>query len=251
MEKITSKFYDIEMVDRLVTITIKQDVFELLTNREYSDLLMERLNEYQSNPEIKALLFLNNLECLNEKVYDKFLIKNVGSEIKDNDFETPNFCDRKLRLKEINTLIRFVRYIANYKKLCFSVLSGNVVTPFIGAFLATDIRYATSDMSFSFAHNKYGLHPSGGLPYFLINQLGYNKAIELMLQKGISAEQALDLELINKVFPNENTLELVIKDIEKLIQYSSCSLRRTKELSSFTRNSLSNYFNKETILLGY
>lgn len=206
------------------------------------------MNEFQSNPEIKALLFLNNSECLNEKVYDDFLIKNIGSEVKDNGFETPSFCDRKLRLKEINTLISFVRYIANYKKLCFSLLSGNTVTPFIGAFLATDIRYATADMSFSFAHNKYGLHPSGGLPHFLIKQVGYNKAIELMLSEKISAEKALKLGLINKIVPLDTMLENVLKDIKKIIELPSRTLRRTKRLSNYVRNSLDDYYDFEASL---
>jgi len=149
----------------------------------------------------------------------------------------------------LNILNRFVNYLSNYNKLCFTVLSGGIVTPFFGISMATDIRYATPEMYFSLAHNKYGLHPSGGLPYFLIHRLGYNKAIELMFSERITAEEALELGLINKIVPKENLLDFVINDIEKITKLSSCTLRRTKQLSAYVRNSLSDYFTYESSLL--
>ena len=249
MEKIINNFYEIEVKGSLATLFIKKDVFKLLTTSGDSELLLSTLNTLQFDPTIKALLFLNTPECFGEKVYDSFLKENMLSFKESDDFKIPSFCDDKVRLREINILNRFVQYITNYKKLCFTVLSGGIVTPFFGASLATDIRYATPEMFFSFAHNKYGLHPSGGLPYFLIHQLGYNKALEIIFSEKISSKEALELGLINKIVPRENLLEFTINEIEKITQFSNCTLRRTKQLSAYVRNSLSDYFTYEGSLL--
>lgn len=248
MENIINNYYEVEKRESLAIIFIKKDIFELIIGEDYK-LLFETLDSLQYDPKIKVLLFLNSSECYGEKVYFDFLSKLNLSLDKIDNYEFPNFCDAPNRFRELNILNRFVSYLSNYNKLCFSVLSGGIVTPFFGASLATDIRYATQDMYFSLAHNKYGLHPSGGLPYFLINQLGYSKAMELMLSEKITAEEALGLGLISTIISSENTESLVINDIEKILKFSSCTLRRTKQLSSYAHNSLSDYFEYEQSIL--
>ncbi|RLD76394.1 MAG: hypothetical protein DRJ10_13645 [Bacteroidetes bacterium] len=249
MEKIINDFYEVEVNDSLAIIFIKKDVFRLLTTGTESELLLNTLDILQFDPKIKALLFLNTPECYGEKIYDSFLKEIMLFNKESKDIEIPAFCNDMARHREINILNRFVQYLANYKKLCFTVLSGSIVTPFIGASLATDIRYATPEMFFSFAHNKYGLHPSGGLPYFLTHQLGYNKALEIIFSEKITSKEALKLGLINKIVPRENLVEFIINKIEKITQFRSCTLRRTKQLSAYAHNSLSDYFTYEGSLL--
>ncbi|MBE0423859.1 MAG: enoyl-CoA hydratase/isomerase family protein [Lutibacter sp.] len=247
MENLTTNFYEITIKDELAVLFFKNDVFGLLSNRAQCDLLFETLNNLQHDHKIKALLFLNDPECYGEKVYDSFLGKLMYTETKSKDSETSNFDIRKLSTRENIIINRFVKYISNYKKLCFTVLSGDIVTPFFGLSLATDIRYATSDTYFSLAHNKYGLHPSGGLPYFLVNQLGYSKAIELIFSEKISSKEALKLGLIAKILPKENYLDLVVEDIKKITKYNNSVLISTKRLSSYVRNSLSDYLEFEEV----
>ncbi len=247
MENLTTNFYEVTLRDELAIILFKNDVFELLCNRSNSDSLFEILNNIGGDHKIKALLFSNEPECFGEKAYDKFLNKIMFSETKSKDSESSNFADRNLRIKEIIVLNRFVEYISNYKKLCFTVLRGNIVTPFFGLSLATDIRYATPETYFSLAHNKYGLHPSGGLPYFLVHQLGHNKAIELMLSETISSKEALELGLINKIIPKDNFLNIAIDHIKKITKFKNSVLNSTKRLSSNARNSLSDYLSFEDV----
>lgn len=241
MENLTTNFYEITFKDELAILFFKNDVFGLLSNRAQCDLLFETLNNLQHDHKIKALLFLNDPECYGEKVYDNFLGKLMYPEIKNKDIKTSNFYGKNLWIREIIMINCFVKYISNYKKLCFMVLSGDIVTPFFGLSLAMDIRYATPDTYFSMAHNIYGLHPSGGLPYFLVHQLGYSKALELMFSEKISSKEALELGLITKIVPNENFLNSVIDDIKKITKYNNSVLISTKRLSSYVRNSLSDY----------
>lgn len=239
--------FEVEVRDRVAIIMIKEDVFKLITT--HHEMLFDSLNSFESDNQIKAVLFQNTPESYGEKVYESFLKENMLPFNELEDSELPNFCNKNVRFRELNVLNRLIRYLVDYKKLCFTVLSGSVVTPFFGASLSTDIRYATPEMYYSLAHNKYGLHPSGALPYFLITQLGYNRAMEIMLSGKVSAQEALNLGLINKIISGENMLDLVLADIKKITQLRSCTLRRTKQLSSYVRESLSDYFTYEESLL--
>lgn len=247
MENIITNFYEINVKGNIAIILFKNDIFNLLSDRNDSDLLFETLNKLGSNLNIKALLFINEPDCYGEKAYDKFLRNIMFPETKSDNIEMENFYDTKARYREINTLNRFVKYIANYGKLCFTFLTGCIVTPFFGLSLATDIRYATPKTFFSLAHNKYGIHPSGGLPYFLVHELGYTKAIELMFSENISSKKALKLGLINKIVPEDNYLDIIISDIEKFTKFNNSVLTKTKQLSNFSRNSLSEYLEFEGV----
>jgi len=247
MKNINNNMFEVEVRDRVAIILIKEDVFKLITT--HHELLFDYLNSFESDNQIKAVLFHNTPESFGEEVYENFL-KEYMLPFKEFDgFELPYFCDKNIRFRELNILNRFIKYFLNYKKLCFSLLSGGIVTPFFGASLSTDIRYATPEMYYSLAHNKYGLHPSGALPYFLITQLGYNRAMEIMFSEKVSAQEALNLGLINKIVSSDIALDLVLSDINKITQLRSCTLRRTKQLSSFVREPLSDYFTYEGSLL--
>ena len=247
MENLTTNFYEVTLRDELAIIHFKSDIFELLCNRNNSDSLFKILDNLERNHKIKALLFTNEPECFGEKAYDKFLNKIMFPEIISKDSESTNFAERGLRIKEIIILNRFVKYIADYKKLSFSALSGSIVTPFFGLSLATDIRYVTPETYFSLAHNKYGLHPSGGLPYFLVNQLGHNKAIELLFSEKVTADEALELGLINKIIPEDNFLDKVVNETKMITRFNESVLNSTKKLTSIVTNTLSNYFDFEEV----
>ncbi len=247
MKNIINNMFEVEVRDRVAIILIKEDVFKLITTEHES--LFDSLNSFESDNQIKAVLFQNTPECYGEKVYESFLKENMVPFNKLEDFELPNFCNKNVRFRELNVLNRFIKYFLDYKKLCFSLLSGGIVTPFFGASLSTDIRFATPEMYFSLAHNKYGLHPSGALPYFLTTQLGYNRAMEIMFSEKVLAQEALNLGLINKIVSGENALDLVLSDIKKITKLRSCTLRRTKQLSSYVLDSLSDYFEYEASLL--
>ncbi len=241
--------YEISIIDRLAVINLKENAFSILSDPFESDTFIESLDKIQYDPHIKSVLFLNKPGCFGEEVYDEFIKKMMISFDESERFDIPDFCDKSLRLKEMNILIRFVKYLVQFKKICFTLLSGGIVTPFFGASMALDIRYATPDMYFSLAHIKYGLHPSGGLPYFLVRQLGYNKAMELLLQDKISAKKALELGLVNRIIKSDNPVNEIVKEVQNLTSIRSCTLRCTKQLAAFTRDTLDDYFMYESSLL--
>jgi 2-(1,2-epoxy-1,2-dihydrophenyl)acetyl-CoA isomerase len=68
--------------------------------------------------------------------------------------------------------------------------------------LACDLRIASSDATFSQSFVKIGFHPDWGGTYFLPRMVPSNIACELFfLGEPITAQQALDLHLVNRVVP--------------------------------------------------
>jgi enoyl-CoA hydratase/carnithine racemase len=235
--------------EKTVIIRFRQKVFEFIINLDESDTLVEFIRRTQYDNNVKALLFINEPDSINDKEYDNFLKSVLSEEQCKGDYEVPDIHGKNIRFKEINILNKIVKEIVNYNKLCFVGITGTVVTSFFGAALAADIRYASENAVFSMAHNKYGLHPSGGLPFFLSQALGHQKAMEIQLSERISAHEAYKLGIINKLFPEKNFTERCIKEIKKFTRIKGCTIRNTKRLTNFNRSLINDYFDFEAGLL--
>jgi 2-(1,2-epoxy-1,2-dihydrophenyl)acetyl-CoA isomerase len=97
---------------------------------------------------------------------------------------------------------------------------------------------------------KYGLHPSGALPFFLPRYLGYSKAKEILFKcEKITAQEAFDLGLINMIFPVVDFENHCLNEIEKICHLDTRVIHATKLLGSFSRVELRNYFDIESALL--
>lgn len=83
--------------------------------------------------------------------------------------------------------------------------------------LACDIRLASEKASFVNAFVSIGLVPDSGGCYFLPRIVGIGKALELaMTGEKVSAEEALRIGLVNKVYPAERFMEEAVAYAEKL-----------------------------------
>lgn len=71
-----------------------------------------------------------------------------------------------------------------------------------------------------------------------------------MFSDKIDAYEALNLGLINKIIEKDNPSEIAIEEISKILKNKSSAIRRTKQLASFTRNTIFDYFQYERTLLG-
>ncbi len=99
------------------------------------------------------------------------------------------------------------------------------------------------------AHNKYGLHPSGGLPFFLSNSLSHSMAMEFQMKEHFTADEAYELGLINKILPEINFIINLIRETEKFATFKHYTIQQTKRLTNFCRKSLFDYFNYEAEII--
>jgi enoyl-CoA hydratase/carnithine racemase len=252
MEKIIStQAFETSIQESVAIIRIKKNVFELISDRNQSAKLFDFLNSLNNSNRIKALFYYNDEESFCEEEYDYFIKRLLGDSPSGARSVPPCFSQKNVRSREINILNELIRTITGLHILVVSGVQGVVVTPYIGTAMAADIRYACNDAQFAMAHLKHGLHPSGGVPFFLSEILSHSNTVELLLRKeNISAHEALELELVSKLFSKSNFEESAITEINHtLSNITHCSIQQTKRLINFRRKTISSYFEYEMRLL--
>lgn len=94
---------------------------------------------------------------------------------------------------------------------------------------ATDIRIAAEGAVFGITEAKRGLFPLGGSTVRLVRQIGYTKAMELLLTaETISAREALDIGLVGRVVPDGEALAEARRVAEQVAANGPLSVQAIK-----------------------
>ena len=93
----------------------------------------------------------------------------------------------------------------------------------------TDVRIAAEHATFSIAEPKRGLFPGGGTTVRLPRQVPFVWAMEILLTcEFISAQQALEIGLINRVVPKEELMPTAMKMAEKICENAPLAIQAVK-----------------------
>jgi 2-(1,2-epoxy-1,2-dihydrophenyl)acetyl-CoA isomerase len=97
--------------------------------------------------------------------------------------------------------------------------------------LACDIRIASDKASFIEVFVNVGLVPDSGSTFMLPRLVGLGKALELCFTGDkVSAEQALDLGIVNRVVPAERLIETTMELANRLAALPTRAIGLTKRL---------------------
>ena len=97
-----------------------------------------------------------------------------------------------------------IKLIVGMEKPVVAAINGVAAGAGMSLALACDFKVMSSGAKFIQAFVRIGLVPDSGSSFFLPHMLGYSKAFELAaLGKEVSSEEALNLGLVNRVFPDE------------------------------------------------
>ncbi|MDA4128954.1 MAG: enoyl-CoA hydratase/isomerase family protein [Thaumarchaeota archaeon] len=140
----------------------------------------------------------------------------------------------KLNKTEAKAYTKFVRsildYVESYPKPTIGVVEGLAVGGGLELLLALDIVLASPEAKFGLTELNVGLIPGGGGSQRLPRLVGIRKAKEMIFTGSlISAQEALELRLVNRVVPKESLWEEVTQLCERIVLKSPLSLRVAKE----------------------
>lgn len=97
--------------------------------------------------------------------------------------------------------------------------------------LTTDIAIAAESAKFTMAYTKAGLTPDASSSYFLARMVGLRRAKEMaLLNPVLSARQALEWGLINRVVPDDQLLLAALEIARQWAKGPTRSLGETKRL---------------------
>ncbi len=240
---------DIE--DAVVILRLKSNAFNFMVDLSKVEHYTELFNAIGQTPEIKVVLSIFEPDSLGELVYNQYISSLCGDKIAPKELDGNwEFKEELPRLRQMffhqNTI---KRRIAS-KKIITDCLQGDVVTPFFGETLSADFRFVTETMQFKLAHRQYGLHPSGGLGFFLPRYVGESKAIDLLLNADtITAQEALELGLVNRIISTDNFASECIQVAKQMSQISRTVIETTKSLTYRFQDELEEYFNTEAKMM--
>jgi enoyl-CoA hydratase/carnithine racemase len=129
----------------------------------------------------------------------------------------------------------FVRAISKAKKPLIAAVSGYAIGIGTTMLFHFDLVYAANSAKFQVPFVNLGLCPELGSTYLLPRMAGFQRAAELFFYGDFfSAEDALNIGLVTKIFPEEYLLNEVMKLAKRLALQPPAAVRLTKALLKST-----------------
>jgi 2-(1,2-epoxy-1,2-dihydrophenyl)acetyl-CoA isomerase len=134
------------------------------------------------------------------------------------------------RLDRQRTSHRLSGLLYSLPKVTIAAVNGAAAGAGLGIALACDLRIASSQAKFTTAFAKVGLGGDFGITWPLTRLLGEAKAKELLfLSEVLTAEQALQIGLVNRVIPHEQFSATVAELAARIAKGPQASYRYMKE----------------------
>ena len=192
--------------------------------KEMALQLQEKLTECKENQEIRAVLITASGKafCAGQDL------------IEATNPEGPSLT--QIVEEHYNPIIKIIREI---EKPVVAAVNGVAAGAGASIALCCDIVVACESASFIQAFSKIGLIPDSGGTFFLPRLIGMQKATALMMTaEPVSAQEALDMGMIYKVFSNNSFEEDSWELVSKLALMPTKGLALTKKLlnQSYSNN---------------
>lgn len=212
-----SNSIELKIENKIAFITLNRpDVFNSF-NREMALSMQEKLDNCASDSNVRAIVISGNGKA--------FCAGQDLKEVTDPELN-PGF--RKILEEHYNPIIKKIRTI---EKPVIAAVNGVAAGAGANIALACDIVVVVESASFIQAFSKIGLVPDSAGTFFLPRLIGFQKATALMmLGDKVSAQEALDLGMIYKVFSVENFEEEVNNLATILANMPTKALGLTKRL---------------------
>ena len=202
----------------------RPDVFNSF-NREMAFLMQDTLDICDNDNNVRAIVITGNGKA--------FCAGQDIGEITNPELN-PGF--RKILDDHYNPIIKKIR---NIEKPIIAAVNGVAAGAGANIALACDIVLASESASFIQAFSKIGLIPDSAGTFFLPRLIGIQKATALMmLGDKVSAQEAVELGMIFKCFPDDSFNDEVLKMATTLANMPTKALGLIKKLmnQSITNN---------------
>ncbi len=133
------------------------------------------------------------------------------------------------RSAELHRLVRSTQRFRETLKPVIGAINGPAIGAGCVVALACDVRLAAARAAFSVPFLRIGMQPDFGGAYFLPRILGTAKTFELLwMQDSLSATEAAELGLVNRVFPDDEFDESVREFAERVARNPPGALAMSK-----------------------
>ena len=133
------------------------------------------------------------------------------------------------RFKLTPYLPAFLKNIDIYKPI-IAAINGFCLAGGTELIQGTDIRIAAEHATFGLAEPKWALFPAAGSTVRLPRQIPYCRAMEILLTGDpVSAQEALQIGLINKIVKKEDLMPIAMRYAERICENGPLAIKAIKE----------------------
>lgn len=117
----------------------------------------------------------------------------------------------------------------------FAAVNGAAIGAGLNLALSCDVRIAGTHARFGATFTKIGLHPGGGCTWFLIDTVGRERALRILLEGAtLDAREAVRIGLASELADDPLAKALALAEqIAELDPWLACSIKRAASLPGF------------------
>jgi 2-(1,2-epoxy-1,2-dihydrophenyl)acetyl-CoA isomerase len=230
-----NKIFSADKLDDVVSITVRGKVLFTFSNLNNKETFFNYLDLVSRNSSVKVVTIRFDQERAPLDEYFEFYDLVKKSKIYKNTlYRMYRACDQ--------LILRIVKS----NKFFISVSHGDIISQDFNVALSCDYRIFADDTVIHKPYLQLGLVPKGGGAYFLKNKLGHSRAYEILLSnKVVTAQEALELGLVDKVVPLKELDDTTIKTANHFAQSPTTSLSGTKKLLNYSLKDLNDHLEYE------
>lgn len=127
--------------------------------------------------------------------------------------------------------VKFIEALSTTKKPVVAAVQGAAVGIGTTLLMHCELVYCSEDASFIMPFVSLGLCSEFASALTMTLAAGYHKAAEkLLLAEPITAAEALEMRIVNRVLPADQVLDFAVRQAERLAELPPNSVRETKRL---------------------
>lgn len=236
--KFSHEFFITKIIKGVAVLEFQRFPLKRIIYIPEKEKIFSYLRQVEKNDAIKILLILNSSRKMEKEDYINFI-----NSIADNYDVGKISC-------LYNAINQFILKIINFNKIIIHVDDGVIIPPFMNISLACDYRIIGDKAVFRSPNIELDLPPKGGGVYFLSKKIGHSKAIEfLMSEKDVTAEEAKDLGLINKIVCSDNLKQEAINIAHEFAKKPVHFMSGIKKLLRWNSDRIKEYLEYENTVL--
>ncbi len=201
----------VSVQDRILSIRLdRPEKKNALTRGMYLGMI-EALKQAETDSAVRVVLITGSQDCF-----------TAGNDLMDFANAKPG---------ETSPAIVYLQTLAAAQKPVVAAVAGVAVGIGTTMLLHCDLVYAAPDARFQLPFVNLGLCPEAGSSVMLPELMGHRRAAELLLfGEPFSSEKALELGIINAVYPGAELLAAATAKARQLAEKPPSALRTTKAL---------------------
>jgi enoyl-CoA hydratase/carnithine racemase len=233
-------FFTAEKIGSVLLLNFKENLMLRATDFSSKKNFLDYFDLASRNESVKVIVIMSSPNKMGREEYLDFF-----DQIKQSQLEPRSV------LILFNSIDQCILKIRSINQLVIHANSGKVLSLFLNASLACDYRIIADNTVFQNPCLEIGMVPKGGGAFFLSKMVGISKAYDILLcEKDITADQALELGLVNKVVPFDELRETALRVAQDFARKPRRSIAGAKKLLNYSIKDLEEYLDFETRELG-